>query len=157
MNKNQEIIDLDDYLENPNIINSESKKGSKKAQKEPIYERNTDTFIAPELRVRKSKRQKVEETLCPDCLGSGFLKVVAFIIRGDKKSEPMESKIKCSLCAGTGKISVQMKLFIDNLWCNCAKANLEDAGAYFVSDGIDKNCQKHHWKCKRCDKIKQIG
>ena len=33
----------------------------------------------------------------------------------------------------------------------------DDAGAYFVADGIDKNCQKHHWKCKRCDKIKQIG
>ena len=37
--------------------------------------------------------------------------------------------------------------------CHCKK----DHGSYFVPDNKNKECMKHHYRCRKCDKITQIG
>ena len=39
------------------------------------------------------------------------------------------------------------------LWCNCEK----DYDTYYVPDGEDARCLKHHYRCGHCHKIVQIG
>lgn len=48
----------------------------------------------------------------------------------------------------------QYKEFIDNYHC---KGHEKDHGSYYVPDNIDPICAKHHYKCRKCNKITQIG
>jgi len=40
-------------------------------------------------------------------------------------------------------------------WCECEGDTLMDS--YYVPDGKDPRCHKHHYKCIECDQITQIG
>jgi len=40
------------------------------------------------------------------------------------------------------------------LWCSGHKINY---GVYYVPDGKNKQCFKHHYRCNYCRKIVQIG
>ena len=71
------------------------------------------------------------------------------------------SKIACIHCHGTkklpksefNKINTEIKWLNDNT-CSCKN---HSNGVYYVADNIDKNILKHHWRCKNCKKIVQIG
>lgn len=39
----------------------------------------------------------------------------------------------------------------------CAGHPGHNTDVYFVPDGINKECEKHHYRCTKCDKIAQIG
>lgn len=41
----------------------------------------------------------------------------------------------------------------DDFWCKCE----EDTKAIYVEDGVSEVCDKHHWVCKECGKVKQVG
>ena len=42
----------------------------------------------------------------------------------------------------------------EKLWCKCKDSS---HGAYYVPDGQNRQCHKHHWRCNHCKKIVQIG
>jgi len=42
----------------------------------------------------------------------------------------------------------------EKLWCKCKDSH---HGAYYVPDGQNRQCHKHHWRCNQCKKIVQIG
>lgn len=152
--KKQEILDFDAYLDSEN----ESKKAPKTAKKEakkPSWERNIDHLIAPTLRQKQPKKDKnTQYVICPDCAGIGRLKSKFIVLDCSLKTkEETISDLKCSLCAGYGKITLDEKMFIDNLWCQCR----EETEAYYVPDGANKDISKHHWRCSKCKKVKKIG
>lgn len=37
--------------------------------------------------------------------------------------------------------------------CKCT----HDTKSYYVADGVNEECQKHHWRCAECHKIVQVG
>ena len=41
-------------------------------------------------------------------------------------------------------------------WCDC-DAQEKGCGTYYVDDGEDDICYKHHYRCEACDGITQIG
>ena len=92
---------------------------------------------------------------CPFCIdGKTDLKIVT---NGNETTQ----KIDCIYCKGTKKLSqialnkINAELeWLDKHTCKC-KTN--SAGVYYVADNVDENCSKHHWKCKECNKIVQIG
>lgn len=43
-------------------------------------------------------------------------------------------------------------------WYNSVKCNCEKpSNEYYVPDGANKECEKHHWRCGKCHGITQIG
>lgn len=38
--------------------------------------------------------------------------------------------------------------------CHCKQQRV---GWYFVGDGVEDECPKHHWRCEECNGIVQIG
>ena len=87
---------------------------------------------------------------CPSC-NKGKMKIT--MIEGEKK---MISYISCIDCGGTERIDEETKEFLfkeKSTWCECEQPDDE----YYVPDGVDDECQKHHWNCGICDKIVQIG
>ena len=68
-----------------------------------------------------------------------------------------ESFIKCVFCDGTGDLSKEEIQDIkdeEDEWCTCG--NPSD-GVDFYDDGQHPNLHKHHYRCKDCNKIVQIG
>jgi len=47
----------------------------------------------------------------------------------------------------------------EKLWCSCGGEDEygDDYGAYYVPDNSHPEISKHHWRCKNCKKIVQIG
>ncbi len=43
---------------------------------------------------------------------------------------------------------------MNNIWCACGNPSTETD---YYSDGESKTCFKHHWTCRDCGKILQIG
>jgi len=94
---------------------------------------------------------------CPRCEGKGKLSITAQVYENGKfRSEPPVG-IDCPTCEGKGKISDRMLKEIkrmDAMWCSCDNRSGE---AYYVEDGVNPECRKHHWRCKDCGKILQVG
>ena len=65
-------------------------------------------------------------------------------------------EIECVGCGGTGEISEEMAsaiTYMEDAWCECE----EDHGVTFWKDGQHPDLHKHHYRCKKCKKIVQIG
>lgn len=90
---------------------------------------------------------------CPTCNGSGRVWLTVSHWGSDKKDK---IPVKCVDCGGEGQVSAVKLARMEeekNMWCKCKKPS----GEYYVPDGVDPKCKKHHWKCGVCSKIIQIG
>jgi len=96
---------------------------------------------------------------CPDCKGTGTtqMKVIETTPKGTtEKTFPMP----CGACKSTGqttkakiRANERLKAAVDAMWCHCEG----ETDAEYFADGARKDIQKHHWRCRACGKVKQIG
>jgi hypothetical protein len=90
---------------------------------------------------------------CPICKGTKVttMTVETYGIKGSEKVE-----IECPGCHGTGEVSSERMAQLtqkDNIWCECE----EDHGVDYWGDGEHPDLSKHHYRCKKCKKVVQIG
>ena len=74
----------------------------------------------------------------------------------DSKSH--ESEHDCYWCDGEGKVSQERYndwVFYKNMWCKCSPSR--KPGVTFFDDGEHKELPKHHYRCKGCKGVVQIG
>lgn len=94
----------------------------------------------------------MSQITCPTCNGAKKITVKVF-----EDGQPASSfQCDCLTCGGTGEVTAAEQASwkrAQERWCSCEK----DFGAYYVEDGEDPYCRKHHWNCAKCHKIKQIG
>jgi hypothetical protein len=67
------------------------------------------------------------------------------------------SHITCIICKGTGEMTKadhDRIEFENNMWCEC-----DEPSDYvdFYGDGEHPEIHKHHYRCKKCSKVLQIG
>lgn len=91
---------------------------------------------------------------CPTCKGKKeqTIKVVTVGVKDSDDS----FKMKCSDCNGTGVVNKEQSELIDfrnNMWCECE----DDHGVVFYDDGVHPEIEKHHYRCKKCNKVTQLG
>jgi hypothetical protein len=89
---------------------------------------------------------------CPKCKEGKTTLTISYF--GSKESEKVE--IDCVYCDGSGKITQETLSdinFEDDMWCTCDT----DHGTKYYSDGQHPEIHKHHWRCKGCGDVKQIG
>jgi hypothetical protein len=90
------------------------------------------------------------------CTHCKYGKVTVTISYFGSNKTDTQSTWTCTDCKGTGKIDKKEHEFQEktcNIWCECE----DDTESYFVDNGEDSECFKHHWRCDECDKITQIG
>lgn len=83
-------------------------------------------------------------------------KVTVTISHYGSNKPDTQSTWDCTDCKGTGKIDKKEHEFQENarnIWCECE----DEPESYFVDNGENEECYKHHWRCEECDKITQIG
>lgn len=107
-----------------------------------------------------SKSQKIEfdfsQDNCPTCKGSGTEEITMNELKDGKFVETSKTLITCYTCDGqpVSKLQgLQLQKSINkekSMYCKCEFSH----GSYYVPD---TNRMKHHWKCKQCKKITQIG
>ena len=90
---------------------------------------------------------------CPCCEGSKTNSLTEMSLDG-KELDTMT--FPCITCDGEG--TVDHDLWLDyrdamDTWCKCGCKN----GARYVDDNVSKECSKHHWVCRDCGKITQVG
>jgi len=96
---------------------------------------------------------------CPDCKGTGKteMKVTTHTPTGATESSfPMP----CGACKGTGKTTKakiraneRLQAAVAAMWCKCEG----EQDVEFFDDGEHEEIEKHHWRCKACSKVRQIG
>ena len=90
--------------------------------------------------------------ICPRCKGKGKMDLA---VHEGGVAEVVE--ITCITCDGDGEIGkFQHKLYQQEveMWCNCGNPSNDGV---FVDDGEDPVIGKHHWNCKDCGKVLQVG
>ena len=101
------------------------------------------------------------ENHCPTCKGTGKQSItVNHISSSGNRKETVE--IDCVICDGgihplsesEAKQELQDQEDEKALWCTCNKSKSD---AIYVPDGKSRVCSKHHWICRDCRKIVQIG
>ena len=119
-----------------------------------IYE-NTITFKNPEYPTYTFALISEQKSYCPECNGTGIGTVTIQTFGEEGKNI---SIINCRFCKGL-LISKEAALKIkkekeveDSLWCSCTV----DYGVTYKARG-SAVCSKHHYICKKCKKIVQIG
>jgi len=91
---------------------------------------------------------------CPLC-EDGKMKYTSVDLFGDKPEEVFYAN--CSFCGATGVVEPS---FVDayneqlRMWCECSQPS---ENVDFYDDGIHPDLWKHHYRCKRCGKVTQIG
>lgn len=94
---------------------------------------------------------------CRWCSGTGEQSMETTVIsaRGTEKSV---TKIGCNICKGSGKLTKryadQITNITDEFWCKCSDPH-DDFD--FYDDGEHPDCSKHHYRCKQCGKVFQVG
>lgn len=96
---------------------------------------------------------------CPDCKGTGKtqMKVIETTATGTTEQFfPMT----CAACTGTGqttkakiRANERTNAAFQAMWCRCEG----DTDAEYWPDGAHTEIHKHHWRCRTCGKVKQIG
>ena len=97
---------------------------------------------------------------CPKCKGKGHTIIpVSKTIDGKRTDSSFE--MDCDVCNGTGKVDltefIQWKQEVANekaLWCHCGNPSGE---VLFYNDNECCPGDKHHWDCKDCGKLLQVG
>ncbi len=91
---------------------------------------------------------------CPACK-NGKITVTFHGFPGDGP-EPSVTEMDCIRCKGSAKVTKKVLDAINfekNMWCECE----EETESVYYHDGVHHEIRKHHWRCKSCDKVKQIG
>jgi hypothetical protein len=104
------------------------------------------------LRLDKSKNNSSE--VCKVCKGTGK-QTTTISTWGSDKEEKFESK--CIGCEGTGRMTEEQlrhhKAYED-MWCKCK----DKSDVKYAPDGTCRcGMSKHHYHCRKCGKITQIG
>jgi len=92
---------------------------------------------------------------CTECNGTGKSTITVSFYGTDKPDD--ESIMPCFYCDGTGKMTQEDA---DNLqaekdaWCTCPDPF---KSSKYYADGEHPELHKHHYRCKACGKITQIG
>ena len=92
---------------------------------------------------------------CTSCEG-GKMTITMFEGWPGEDQEGTKSEIDCVVCDGTGEIDEETAAMVEyekNMWCECDGDN----GVNFYDDGEHPEISKHHYRCKRCDGVVQIG
>lgn len=67
---------------------------------------------------------------------------------------PKEMLLTCPTCNGRGTISAALKKAHEEFWCRCGNPS----GQFeFFDDGEGAACTKHHYTCRDCGKVLQVG
>ena len=75
---------------------------------------------------------------------------------GDPNAKMESTTISCVHCEGTGTLTPEQKDVLDyeeNMWCKCK----EHHGVNYYEDGEHPDIHKHHYRCRSCKKVTQIG
>jgi len=81
------------------------------------------------------------------CNGTGIINIT---FNGIKE------ELDCFSCETTGEVSVEIREaqeFERNMWCKCGYTGNEVRW----EDGEHPELHKHHYRCKRCNGVTQIG
>ena len=101
---------------------------------------------------------KEGDQVCPNCKGSGKWDCVATII--DKAGPRLAPAVRmnCFTCEGLGKVDPieqeRKKKEADDFWCSCGNPSGEVDS---FDDGEGEMCFKHHYCCRDCGKVYQVG
>lgn len=96
---------------------------------------------------------------CPRCKGTGTitLTVIQRLPEGTTKSE---SHLACDTCNGAKTVTrarantfARQQQYWEQMWCRCEG----DVDVDYYADGEHEEIEKHHWRCKSCGKVRQIG
>jgi hypothetical protein len=90
---------------------------------------------------------------CPRCEGKGKQSIGI-----SEYGQPEESfEMTCMTCKGSGEVTAfEAEMFEQEqgMWCGCGNPSNDGD---FYEDGEDPVVGKHHWKCKDCKKVLQVG
>jgi len=92
---------------------------------------------------------------CPLCEGGQSKFTEVFLFEKDKSDEV--SYVDCFLCGATGEVNEDIVASWKDhqkMWCECDPPSEQ---SYYVREGEHSDISKHHWRCKDCDKVTQIG
>lgn len=92
---------------------------------------------------------------CPQCKNGKMS--ISVSVYGKPKESDTVSEIDCVHCHGTGEVSEEENEAIEfekNLWCECGNKN--DVVDYY-EDGEHPELHKHHYRCRNCKGVVQIG
>lgn len=91
---------------------------------------------------------------CPTC-DNGRMKITVSTYGSNEPATVTE--IDCVYCDGTGQIDDETMEAIEyekNMWCKCGNPSGRHK---FYRDGEGPLVHKHHYVCKDCNKVLQIG
>ena len=91
---------------------------------------------------------------CVACSGTGKMK----IILGEENFVDEISEFTCIVCKGTGEINERVNEKIGNgksIWCMCPGER--DPFSRFYGNGEHPGIYTHHWRCRKCNGVTQIG
>jgi hypothetical protein len=89
---------------------------------------------------------------CPSCKGEGEQTIKTTTITPTGRTEG-SFKMPCLVCRGAKKVTPEIiarEKRMADIWCKCP----DSPDSYYVPDSPGS---KHHWCCKRCRKVTQIG
>ncbi len=96
--------------------------------------------------------------VCPKCEGKKTMSITVSYGWPGHETKPSEtSEQRCVHCNGTGEVSdedLEVINYEDNMWCECGNKN--DA-VDFYEDGEHPEIHKHHYRCRNCKGVAQIG
>lgn len=88
---------------------------------------------------------------CLCCKGSGEQ-----ILSVHENGKVTPFKMNCVWCDGKGKMTDEEHedyLYEQNMWCKCKV----ETGTRYYENGEHSKIHKHHYRCTKCKKVKQIG
>ena len=98
--------------------------------------------------------------ICPVCDGKGKQTIPVHSVI-DGKTEDSSFEMDCDLCKCTGEITAvrfiqykQDQAATKAMWCQCGNPS---GDTEFYDDNELCPGDKHHWDCKDCGKLLQIG
>lgn len=91
---------------------------------------------------------------CPQCKGRSTVALTVTTC-GQKGEEKID--LPCPACKGLGSVSLAEKKIYEAqlaMWCRCGNPS---GDVDFFDDGEHPDMYKHHYRCKDCGKITQVG
>ena len=90
---------------------------------------------------------------CTVCEGRGK-QTTTVTVHGEKGESSFE--MDCLWCKGTGQMTevqeAEHREFCE-MWCECE----EPGDPRYYDDGEHPAMHKHHWRCRECEGVTQIG
>lgn len=105
---------------------------------------------------RAQKTEGQDPVLCPQCSGACRISVEVTEIASGGHRKKSSVDMKCITCDGAGKVSASVVAALkreQEMWCSCASPGEPQ----YFADGDDLEIWKHHWRCRACGKVLQIG